>query len=157
MYTHLHAAGVAIANLNIAINHHGFANKSHRAHADIISQFFEFIFKRGNFRIGVVITNHAKTGSAFSKNHTAIFRTTKTNANNRWLAGKAALAKSDKRVKIKPFDAFNPVTWEQHPVISTKKATFVNRDKVNPIAIRFKTIFDFGCPNANIIIMVGSP
>jgi hypothetical protein len=49
------------------------------------------------------------------------FRPTETNANNRRLAGKAALAKSDKRIKIKPFNALNPVTWEQHPVISAEK------------------------------------
>ena len=85
------------------------------------------------------------------------FRPAKTNTNKRWLAGKAALAKSDKRIKIKSFNAFNPVTWEQHSVISAKKTTFMNRDKVNPITIRLKTIFDFWRPNANIIIMIGSP
>ena len=73
MYTHLHAAGVAIANLNIAINHHRFANKSHRTHADIIAKIFQLVFKFSNFRIGVAVANNPQTGSAFTEHHTGIF------------------------------------------------------------------------------------
>src|SRR5579864_5146876 len=38
VHRHRHAAGVAIADLDVAIDHHGGADKTHGAHADVVAE-----------------------------------------------------------------------------------------------------------------------
>src|SRR6266550_8105468 len=45
VYRHRHAAGVAIADLDVAIDHHGRADEAHRAHADAVAELLEFLFQ----------------------------------------------------------------------------------------------------------------
>ena len=75
MDRHLHAARVAIANFDIAVDHHGFADKAHRAHADGIAQFFKLVFQFGNLRVRVPVANNAQTGGTFAKHHASILAT----------------------------------------------------------------------------------
>ena len=67
MHRHLHTSGMAVANLDIAVDHHVLADKPHRAHTDGIAKLLQLIFQRGNLRIAVTISDCAQTGGTLAK------------------------------------------------------------------------------------------
>ena len=75
MDAHLHSAGVAIADLDMAVDDHRFADEAHCPHADAVAEFLELEFQLGDFRIRVAITDGSETGGSLAENHASVFRT----------------------------------------------------------------------------------
>src|SRR6516164_8116019 len=53
VHAHGHAAGVAVADLDVAIDHHGAAHESHGAHADAVAELPELHLDRSDAGIGI--------------------------------------------------------------------------------------------------------
>src|SRR5262249_32514899 len=53
VHRHRHAAGVAIADFDVTIDHHRGADKSHRSHADVVAELFELLLECRDFRIRI--------------------------------------------------------------------------------------------------------
>ena len=94
MHGHLHAAGVALTNFNVAIDHHGFAGKTHRSHTNGIAELLKIAFKLGHLWIRVLVAHGPQKRSALAQNHADIFAPAKANPDNRRLAGETAFAES---------------------------------------------------------------
>ena len=57
MDRHLHGAGVAVTDLDVAVDHHMLADKSHGAHADGIAEFLQLVLERGDARVAVAVAD----------------------------------------------------------------------------------------------------
>src|SRR6185295_7448934 len=69
VHAHRHAAGVAIADLNVAIDHHGRAHETHGTHAYGVAELFELIFERGDLCVGVARADTAQASGLFAEHH----------------------------------------------------------------------------------------
>ena len=108
MHRHLHAAGMAVADLDIAVDHHILADKPHRPHANGIAKLFQLVLKRGDPGIAIAVADRA-TGGTLAKNHAAVLCAAKADADDRRLAGQPALAEGHQAVEIEAFDALDAV------------------------------------------------
>ena len=84
-------------------------------------RYLQLIFECGDLLVRITVADSAQTGRLLAQLHTGVFRATNTNTNNRWLAGKSALAKGNQRIEQEPLDAIYAITGEQHTVISAKQ------------------------------------
>ena len=78
-------------------------------------------------------------------------------ADDRGLAGQTALAEGHQTVEVEPLDAFDPVRREKHPVVRAEQPALVDGDQVNPLTTRLVAIFNLGCANAHIVVVVRAP
>ena len=154
---HLHAAGMAVTDLDVAVDHHMLADKSHGAHADGIAELLQLVLERGDARVAVAVADGAQAGGALAENHAAVLGPAKPDPDDGWLAGKAALAEGDEAVEIETLDALDPVGGEQHPVVGAEQPALVNRDQVDPFSAGLVAIFDFRRADSDIVVMVGPP
>ena len=69
MHAHWHAAGMGIADLDMAIDHHGRADKAHRSHTDIVAHCHEFEFQLRNFRVRVAVADRAQACGLLAQHH----------------------------------------------------------------------------------------
>ncbi len=72
MDAHLHAAGVAVADLDMRIDDHGLADEAHGAHADGISKLGELELQFRDFRIWVAVADGAQTGGPLAVHHAGV-------------------------------------------------------------------------------------
>src|SRR6476659_599569 len=142
VYRHRHAAGMAIADLDVAIDDHRRADESHRAHADAVAERLELLLQRGDLRVRVARSDHAQAGRLLAQHHAGILRAAEPDADDRRLARKPALAEADQRVKIEPPDAVDAVARKQHAVIGAEQATLVHGGEIDPVSIRMKRVLD---------------
>ena len=133
-HRHLHAAGMAVADLDIAVDHHILADKPHRPHANGIAKLFQLVLKRGDPGIAIAVADRAKTGGTLAKNHAAVLCAAKADADDRRLAGQPALAEGHQAVEIEAFDALRCRRGEQHPVVGAEQAALMHGDRIDPFA-----------------------
>ncbi len=159
MHAHLHAAGVAIADLNIAIDHHVLADKPHGAHADGVAKLLELILQLRNAGVGIAVAHGAQACRAFAQHHAGVLATAKADPDDRGLAGEAAFAKGDEAVEVEPLDPLDPVRGEQHPVIRAKQPALVHCDQIDPLTLRRRLIpiLDLRRADTDIIVVIGPP
>ena len=94
MHGHRHPAGMAITDLDVAIDHHVLANKAHRTHADGIAQFLELILHLRNPGIAVAAAHNPQRGGAFAKGHADVLGPAQPDPDDRRLAGETRLPKA---------------------------------------------------------------
>ncbi len=122
VHAHGHAAGVAIADLDVAIDHHGAAHESHGAHADVVAELLELHLDGGDARVGIAVADHAQARRLLAQHHADVLGAAEPDADDGRLAGEPALAELDQRVEVEPLDAVEAVGREQHAVIACRTA-----------------------------------
>ena len=157
MHRHRHAAGVAVADLDMAIDHHRGADEAHGAHADIVAELLEFLFDRRDPRIRIARADDAQARGLLAENHAGIFRAAEPDADDGGLAGEPALAEADQRVEIKPLDARDAVGGKQHAVVGAEQAALVHGGQLEPVGVGVEGIFDLGRVYADIVVVIGAP
>ena len=141
----------------MAIDDHGFADESHGAHADGIAEFHQFHLKLRDLGVWVAVADRAQACGLLAQDHRCVFRTTEPDTDDRRLTGEAALTERDQAIQIKPFDAFDPVAWEQHPIIGAEQTAFVHGGDVDPVAVRLERVLDLGRVQADVVVVVRAP
>src|SRR5665213_2472414 len=112
---------MAIADLDMAIDHHRRADKAHGAHADAVADVLEFVFERGNARVRIARAADAQARGLLAQHHAGVLRAAEADADNGRLTGKAALAEADQSVEKKPLDALDAVAGKQHTIIRAEQ------------------------------------
>src|SRR6185503_601217 len=135
---------MAIADLDVAIDHHRSAHEAHRAHADAVAKLPELFFQRGNLRVRIARPDDAQAGRLLAEHHGRVFRTAEPDSDDRRLTGKPALAEANQRVEIEPPDAVDAVAGKQHAIVGAEQATFMHGGEFDPIGVGMKRIFDLG-------------
>src|SRR5262249_6228520 len=120
VHRHGHAAGVAIADLDVAIDHHRGAHEPHSAHADAVAELLEFLLQRGDLGIRIARSDHAQAGRLLAQHHAGILGAAEPDADDRRLAREPALAEADERVEIEALDAVDAVAWKQHAIVGAE-------------------------------------
>ena len=157
MHAHGHAAGVAIADLDMAIDHHGAAHEAHGAHADAVAEFLEVHLDGGDAGVGIAVADHAQAGRLLAEHHADVLGAAEPDADNGRLAGEPALAELDQGVEVEPPDAFDAVGREQHAVIAAEQPALVHRGQLDPVGVGVKGVFDLRGADAAIVVVVGAP
>src|SRR6516165_11200692 len=121
VHAHGHAAGVAIADLDVAVDHHGAADESHGAHADAVAEVLQLRFDGGDAGVGIAVADDAQAGRLLAEYHRDVLGAAEPDADDGGLAGEAALAELDQRVEIEPLDAVEAVGGKQHAVIAAEQ------------------------------------
>ena len=148
---------MAIADFDVAIDHHRGADKAHGAHADGVAEFLELFFQRGDFRIGIARADDAQARRLLAQHHAGVLGAAEPDADDRGLAGEPALAEADQRVEIKPLDAFDAVAGKQHAVVRAEQPAFVHGGEFDPVGVGMEGVFDLRRADADIIVVVGAP
>jgi len=108
MYAHRHAAGMAVADLDVAVDHHRGAHESHGSHAmELPSSFNRSQGRRSSDR--GYANRHTQAGGLLAEHHADILGAAKADTDDGRLAGEAALAECNQGVEIKALDALDTV------------------------------------------------
>src|SRR5215831_1330200 len=82
VHRYRHAAGVAVTDLDVAIDHHGRAHEPHGAHADGIAELLELVLQGGDPRVGVARADRAQARGLLAEHHGGVLGTSEPHADD---------------------------------------------------------------------------
>src|SRR5262249_51716904 len=116
---------MAVADLDMAIHHHGAAHEYHGTHTDAVAESLELLFERGDPGVGIARANDAQARCLLAQNHRNVLGATEPHADDRRLTGEPTPAEGDQRVEVEALDAVDAVAREQHAVVGAEEAALV--------------------------------
>ena len=143
-----------VADFDMAIDDHGFADESHWPHADIVAHLLEFQFQRGDLRVRVPVAHRAQAGRLLAEGDGNVLAAAEPDADDGRLAGETAAAELVHHIEEEPLNAVDAVAGEQHPVIGAEQPALVDGGHVDPLGVGLEGILDLGRVDADIVVVV---
>ena len=87
MHADRHAARVGVADLDMAIDHHGGADEAHGPHADRVAELLQLQLQLGDLGVRVAVADHAQAGGLLAEGHANVLGAADTDPDDRRLTG----------------------------------------------------------------------
>src|SRR5579875_4143324 len=148
---------MAVAHLDVTVDHHRRTDKTHRTHADRVAKPRELLLQRRDLRVGMARPDDAQAAGLLAEYHARVLRSAKTDPDDGRLTGKAALAEPHEGVEIEALDALDSVAGKQHTIIRAEQPSLVHGCQIYPSRVGMERVFDLRRVDADIIVVIRAP